>query len=596
MLSAWRRERTFWASMWTASPVLTLLGWVLVLLVGAATYLTMWSTAELIGALATGDPASDVRRWLLLAVAALVIQPVAVNQLTGLSAAHQRQVTADQHRRVALLANAPHGIGHLEDPAQSGPLLALLGDLRGHFGLFCIPEVWRSLYIRATGVAGVVLLARWSWLAVVVLVAVQVLFGRFFTHYIEVIQRDLLDNASTDGRRTLYLHRLLTERHSGKEVRLFGLTDHLARWHATIWMTAQAGIESRRNRAMRPAFAAGLLVLLVTASALALLARDAWQGGVSTAVLLAALQAMSGMTSFGPLGDTSAQAARARLYAVRLAELESASAPVSPGTADVPSDAVTRAAGIRLDGVSFTYPSREDPVFRNLSLDIPPGQSVAVVGVNGVGKSTLIKLLAGLYPPSVGSVRVDGADPFTDDATRRRVAVIFQEFVRYHLSLRDNVLLGVDEGTDEQAHAALRSAAATDVLRRVGSLDVPLDPRYVGGTDLSGGQWQRVALARAFAAVDAGAGVLVLDEPTAALDVRVEAEIFEHFLAATRGMTTILVSHRLSSVRHAERIVVLGPDGVVEDGSHDELLCAGGEYAQMFTVQASRFRHEEVVR
>ncbi|MGJ3508648.1 ATP-binding cassette domain-containing protein [Enemella sp. A6] len=596
MHSSWRRERTFWAGMWAASPVLTATGWLLVLFSGVSTYLTMWGTAELVGALATGGTADRVHQLLALTVAALVVQPVAVNLLIALAAAHQRQVSADQHRRIALLANAPHGIAHLEDPAESGRLTALLDDLRGHFGLFCIPEVWRSLYVRTTGVAAVVLLARWSWVPVVALIAVQVLFGRVFTGYISTIQRDLLDNASIDGRRTQYLHHLLTERAAGKEVRLFGLTEHLAGRHATIWLTAQAGMQARRNRALRPALAAGLLVLLVTGAAIGLLVRQAWLGGVSTAVLLAALQAMAGMRSFGPLGDTSAQAARARVYAVRLAELESASAASVPVASDLPDDVVGRAAGIRLDDVSFTYPGRGTPVFRGLSLTVPAGQSVAVVGVNGVGKSTLIKLLAGLYPPSSGTVRVDDADPFTDDVTRRRVAVIFQDFVRYHLSLRENVLLGVDGGTDEQAHSALRSAAATDVLHRVGSLDVPLDPGYAGGTDLSGGQWQRIALARAFAAVEAGAGVLVLDEPTAALDVRVEAEIFEHFLATTRGMTTILVSHRLSSMRHAERIVVLGPHGVVEDGPHEQLLAAGGEYAQMFTLQASRFRHEEAAR
>jgi ATP-binding cassette subfamily B protein len=216
--------------------------------------------------------------------------------------------------------------------------------------------------------------------------------------------------------------------------------------------------------------------------------------------------------------------------------------------------------------------------------------------VNGVGKSTLIKLLCGLYRPDSGTVTVDGRDPGTDDAVRRRVAVIFQDFVRYQLSLRDNVamaLLGADRPADEiQASAAraLRAAAGDEILHRLpAGWSTVLDPGYRGGTDLSGGQWQRVALARALTAVQAGAGVLVLDEPTAALDVRAEAEIFGRFLEVTAGVTSILVSHRLSSVRHADRIVVLGPAGVVEDGSHEELLGSGGPYAEMFAMQASRF-------
>jgi ATP-binding cassette subfamily B protein len=194
----------------------------------------------------------------------------------------------------------------------------------------------------------------------------------------------------------------------------------------------------------------------------------------------------------------------------------------------------------------------------------------------------------------VGSVLVDRGDPGADDGLRRRVAVIFQEFVKYHLSLRDNVALALLDAPDGRhvdgvAARALHDAVGDPVLRRVGSWDRVLSAEYDGGTDLSGGQWQRVALARALAAVDAGAGVLVLDEPTAALDVRAEAELFDNFLAVTRGMTTILVSHRLSSVRHADRIVVLDDGRIVEDGTHEELVAHGGRYARMFALQAERF-------
>jgi ATP-binding cassette subfamily B protein len=174
------------------------------------------------------------------------------------------------------------------------------------------------------------------------------------------------------------------------------------------------------------------------------------------------------------------------------------------------------------------------------------------------------------------------------------VAVIFQEFVRYHLSLRDNVAMSMlgdhrDEDVDSVVPRALHDATGDPVLTRVGSWDRVLSGEYAGGTDLSGGQWQRVALARALASVDTGASVLVLDEPTAALDVRAEAELFDNFLEVTRGLTTILVSHRLSSVRHADRIVVLDQGRIIEDGSHEELLAHRGSYARMFALQAERF-------
>ncbi|GAB3578363.1 ATP-binding cassette domain-containing protein [Calidifontibacter terrae] len=590
MLTVWRRERLFWTSMWRASGSLTVVCWVLVLLIGVSAYITMWASARLVAAL-VGDH-HDVHRWLLLTIAALIVQPVAVNLLTWASTAHQSRVTRDQHARIAAVANAPHGIGHLEDPETSGRITATLENLRGQFGLTCVVEAWQSIYVRASAAAALLILTRWSIVAAVLLLAMHIVAGRGFTNYLHQLQRDLMDNAATDGRRSQYFHKLLVERDAGKEVRLFALTDQFLGWHADIWRTAQVGMEARRNRALRPAFIAGLFVLVGTTTAVCWLAHDAWTATITTSVLVASLQALAGMRGFGPLGDTSAQAGRARVYAGEVAALEVELADDSPaGSFDRTGSG---GAAVHLDDVSFTYPSRNLPVFQHLSLDIPAGQSVAIVGVNGVGKSTLIKLLAGLYAPNHGSVRVDGVDPAADDATRRRVAVIFQEFVRYQLTMRENVLLGVPGGADDAAYEALRDAAATDVLERVGSLDTILDPGYAGGTDLSGGQWQRVALARAFAAVAAGAGVLVLDEPTAALDVRVEAEIFDRFLEVTRGLTTILVSHRLSSVRHAQRIVVLGPEGVVEDGSHDELLARKGDYARMFRLQASRFNHEEV--
>lgn len=591
MLTVWRRERTFWASMWHASAPLTLVCSLLVAIIGGSTYVTMWAGSHLVATLA-GDH-QGAHRWLVMTVGSLVLQPVTVNLLTWASTVHQAAVTREQHARVTALANRPHGIAHLEDPDRVGRITAVLENLRSQFGLTCVVEAWRSIYIRTIGVAALLILVRWSVVAAVLLLVMQLVAGRGFTNYIQQLQRDLLDNAAADGRRSQYLHRLLVERDSGKEVRLFALTDQLLGWHSDIWRTAQLGIEARRNRALRPAVAGGVLVILGTATAIGWLAHDGWTGAASTAVLVAALQALAGMRSFGPLGDTSAQAGRARAYAAELARLADDIAVETPAAADAPPQPpATGPSPIHLGDVTFTYPSRDQPVFQGLSLDIPAGQSVAIVGVNGVGKSTLIKLLAGLYPPNQGNVRIDGLDPYADNTTRRRVAVIFQDFVRYHLSMRENVLLGVPDGDDDAARTALRDAAAGDVLERVGSLDTTLDPGYAGGTDLSGGQWQRVALARAFAAVAAGAGVLVLDEPTAALDVRVEAEIFDRFLEATQGLTTILVSHRLSSVRHAERIVVLGPHGVVEDGSHDELIARDGDYAQMFRLQASRFHHD----
>jgi len=228
-------------------------------------------------------------------------------------------------------------------------------------------------------------------------------------------------------------------------------------------------------------------------------------------------------------------------------------------------------------------------VLDRLNLTIPAGSSLAIVGQNGAGKTTIAKLLCRLYDPQGGAIEVDGVDmrDLELDTWRSRLTAVFQDFVRLELSLRDNVApMGAP---DEIVHAALSEAGASSLA----TLDTILAPGYAGGRDLSGGQWQRVALARALCAVKLGAGVVLLDEPTAQLDVRGEAEIFERVLAATRHCTTILISHRFSTVRHADRICVLEKGRVIELGTHDELIALGGRYRTMFDLQAKRFAAAE---
>jgi len=247
------------------------------------------------------------------------------------------------------------------------------------------------------------------------------------------------------------------------------------------------------------------------------------------------------------------------------------------------------AAQVRFRGVAFSYPSSPRPVLDGLDLTIEAGTSLAVVGLNGAGKTTLVKLLCRLYDPTAGCIEADGIDlrEFDIAVWRGRVTAVFQDFVRYELPLRDNVAPLVS--SYDLLTAALADAGAADLAE----LDTVLARGYDGGTDLSGGQWQRGALARALTAVRQGAGLVILDEPTAQLDVRGEAEIFQRILRATDGCTTILISHRCSTVRQADRICVLEEGRVVELGTHDELMAAEGRYRQMFDLQAARFDEEE---
>jgi ABC-type multidrug transport system fused ATPase/permease subunit len=234
--------------------------------------------------------------------------------------------------------------------------------------------------------------------------------------------------------------------------------------------------------------------------------------------------------------------------------------------------------------VTFAYPGGK-PVLEHFDLTIPAGSSVAIVGQNGAGKTTLAKLLCRLYDPQDGAIEIDGVDirSLSIASWRRRLTAVFQDFIRFELPLRDNVAPA--GAGDDAIRASLEAAGAAGLA----TLDTILARGYDGGTELSGGQWQRVALSRAMCAVKTGAGVVLLDEPTAQLDVRGESEIFDRILTATRNCTTILISHRFSTVRHADRICVLEHGHVIELGSHAELMARNGRYRAMFDLQAQRF-------
>jgi ATP-binding cassette, subfamily B, bacterial len=282
----------------------------------------------------------------------------------------------------------------------------------------------------------------------------------------------------------------------------------------------------------------------------------------------------------------------ARLREAHRAPHRGTSPPAAGGHGPVPNKMAERE--LCLDDVSFGYPGSSRPVLSGLDLRIAPGSSLAIVGFNGAGKTTLMKLLCRFYEPDRGRITVGGIDIRSIPAAewQASIAALFQDFARYELPATDNIGFGAPALlTDPMwVRGAARRAGALGFLDELpAGLATPLSRSYAGGADLSAGQWQRVALARALLALDSGRPLALLDEPTANLDARAEAEFFGRFLDLTRGATTIVVSHRFATVRRADRIVVLDGGAVTEDGTHEELIAAGGQYAQMFALQAAAF-------
>ena len=576
-------EWRFFGVMFEASVGLTVAWWALVVLRGALPAAFAVSMGVLVGSVQDGDPLGGP----LVAMGVTFVVMQAIGPLhEALSTNLGAQVTAWLNDRLLQACSGPEGLAHLEQPSLADEL----GSAREfEFGMagpnitVSMPNIGSGFASFAGGVASALLLLRYRWWA-------PILVGGSWlaTHKLlaaGAIWRSRHDpDVAEAERRAMYAYRLSVDAPSAKEMRLFGLAD----WVVEGFITLRRDLLERSWRARRFGWVKTQQGLALVAVANVVffwsLARDASAGRLSLGVLVVLAQAAIGASSLA-FGEFDWWLRTAAQPVPMVLDLVEKMADVGTLTSGGRPAAGMPASEIRLQGVRFAYPTSEHVVFDGLDLTIPAGRSLAIVGQNGAGKTTLAKLLCRMYDPVDGAVLVDGVDVRELDVAswRSRVAAVFQDFVRYELPLRDNVAPA--GGSDADVTAALEAASAGHLAQ----LDTILSRGYADGTDLSGGQWQRVALARAVHAVRAGAGLVILDEPTAQLDVRGEAEIFEKLLDATRGCTTVLISHRFSTVRRADLICVLEEGRVIELGSHDELLARGGRYATMFQLQAARF-------
>ncbi|MDQ3468746.1 MAG: ABC transporter ATP-binding protein/permease [Actinomycetota bacterium] len=579
-----RQEWQFFATMRSAVPGLAWAWWLLVVLRSTLPALLAIATGVLVGAVQRGDALAGPLVFMGASFVALQVLPP-LHTAVGANLGSRFANWLNEELMSTTLA--PEGIGHLERGDLTNDLTTARDFDLGITG----PPMSMNMDFIASGltmllggiVSAIVLFAFAWWAPPVLLVA----WG--CTHWLlreSGVWRDRrTDEVQTAQRHTDYAYRMAVEPPAAKEVRLFGL----APWVIERFSSNRRRLHDLQYEATRIREKPLALCLLIVAAANAVvcwvLATRAYDGrlGVSSAVVFAQAIVGSSAIAFGGL-SWALDGAAAPVAAVLRLRPQMATAGALTAGAGRSAKELPRSE-ICFRDVTFTYPNGLTPVLEHFDLTIPAGSSLAIVGQNGAGKTTLAKLLCRLYDPESGAIEIDGIDLRELDVHewRRRLTAVFQDFVRYELSLADNVApLGAPSNDIE---AAL-SAAGADGLA---SLDTPLARGYRGGTDLSGGQWQRVALARAMAAVHSGAGVVLLDEPTAMLDVRGEAEIFERVLAATRDCTTILVSHRFSTVRLADRIVVVEHGRVIEDGTHDELVALGGRYRTMYELQASRF-------
>ena len=396
---------------------------------------------------------------------------------------------------------------------------------------------------------------------------------------------------SADRRMLAYLEIVLAREDHAKEVKLFDLGARLMARYREIFRRIYT--EEKRLTIRRDGwgFALGLLSNLAFYGAYAWIAIET----------IAQVISLGEMTMYLLLFNQGQAAVAAMLSAVGgmyednlyLSNLYDYLEQPSHGVGGTALGGPDPQAGVEFTHVSFTYPGATAPAIRDLTLRVRPGQSVALVGSNGSGKTTLVKLLAGLYAPDSGTIRYQGRDLKDWDpvALRSRVGVIFQDFNRYQLTVGENIGAGDVAAFDDRQRwqeAAQKGQAAEFVAALPATYETQLGRWFNAGQELSGGQWQRVALARAF--MRTGAEILVLDEPTAAMDAETEAQIFEHFRSLTKDRIAILISHRFSTVRYADQIVVLDEGRVVEQGSHEELMRLGGRYAHLFDLQARAYR------
>jgi len=579
--------------VWEVSPAMTLANALLRLVRAALPVSLLWVAKLIIDEVVLLVNAGGGDLTYLWTLVAIEMGLAVLSDLLGRAIALLESLLSDlftNETSVRLMRHAARlDLAHFEDPEfydrlerarrQTTGRIVLLSEVLGQV---------QDMVTIATLAVGLIAMAPWLIL-LLVLALVPAFLGE--SHF-NSLSYSLMYAWTPERRQLDYLRYVGASDDTAKEVKIFGLSGFLADRYGKL---ADDLYAANRGLATRRAFWGSALATLGSAGYYVAYVVIIWRT-VSGEFSIGDLTFLAG--SFGRLrGLLEGILSRFSSIAERALYLEDLftffkiepiiAAPEHPRPFPRPIE-----EGFRFENVGFRYPGTQRWVLRDLSFELAAGEKIALVGENGAGKTTLVKLLARLYDPNEGRILLDGHDlrDYDVDELRRHVGVIFQDFVRYHMTASENLAVGRIEARGDRGRierAAERSLAKDVIERLPEGYDQMVGRRFAEGVDLSGGEWQKMALGRAYMR---DAELLILDEPTAALDARAEYEVFQRFTDLTSSKTAVLISHRFSTVRMADRILVLEDGRLLEDGSHEELLVRGGRYAELFGLQAAGYR------